>query len=212
MLKIDVPIDISKLPVAKQKHAIIEMQKDLNSDMLEYLRELYNNKKTVFIKGNTPSLKNSKEIMQLFTKNSVCHKAPLYKNNDGVWYCTKCNQPAQRLTRPTLIASKTVLAFKKETEGLWLQNKPKWVEMRKDKPNPFVIGFYFIRKSKHSFDYNNASHILLDLMTDYQYYVDDDMIHVIPEFLGYHYDKENPGAIITFMDPTLYKLKQERYL
>lgn len=122
------------------------------------------NYKTIFIKGNVPSSKNSKH-----------------------W------------TGKMLINSKTVMKYKKYSADDWWRNGIKFKEMIKGKEKPYRIGFYFIRDSKRKFDYINAAQLPLDLMQEYDWLDDDNMENVIPVFLGYEVDKENPGIRIEIL-------------
>lgn len=122
------------------------------------------NYKSIFIKGNVPSSKNSK-----------------------------------RWTGKMLINSKTVMRYKKNTCDEWWSNCLKFKEMIQDKSKPYKIGFYFIRDSKRKFDYINAAQLPLDLMQEFDWIEDDNMENVIPVFLGYEVDKENPGIRIEIL-------------
>ena len=77
-----------------------------------------------------------------------------------------------------------------------LENKKKFKEMIKDKEKPYKIGFYFIRDSQRKFDYINIAQIIQDLMVKYEWIEDDNCTELVPVFLGYKVDKENPGVKI----------------
>lgn len=119
----------------------------------------------IFISGNVPSSKNSKEI--IFNEN-----------------------------KPRLINSKTVRRYIKNSKGDWLINKQKFLRMSKNLEKPFVVKFYFVRDSRRKFDYNNASQILTDLMTDYRYIEDDNCTQIIPKYIGYEVNKNKAGVYI----------------
>lgn len=118
----------------------------------------------IFISGNVPSSKNSKQ-----------------------W------------TGKMLINSKTVRNYIKNHSDEWWENTEKFKEMIKEKEKPYKVGFYFIRDSKRKFDYINVAQLPLDLMQDYNWIDDDDVNNVIPVFLGYEVDKENPGVRIEIL-------------
>lgn len=118
----------------------------------------------IFISGNVPSSKNSKQ-----------------------W------------TGKMLINSKTVRNYMKNHCDEWWENIGKFKEMIKGKEKPYKVGFYFIRDSKRKFDYINVAQLPLDLMQDYDWIEDDNMENVIPIFLGYEVDKENPGVRIEIL-------------
>ena len=98
-----------------------------------------------------------------------------------------------------LINSKNVMSYKKNTADEWWQQGIKFREIIRDKEKPYKIGFYFIRDTKRKFDYVNAAQLPLDLMQENDWIEDDNMENVIPIFLGYEVDKENPGVRIEIL-------------
>lgn len=120
----------------------------------------------IFIKGNTPSSKNSKQFVTL-------------KNG-----------------KTMLLNSKTVQKYIKESKVDWIKNKTEFLKMIKDKEKPYKIELYFIRDSKRRFDYINAAQIIFDLMQEYDYIEDDDSTNVIPIFKGFEVDKAKAGVEI----------------
>ena len=90
----------------------MKYQAVFNQELIEYLRLLYSRKQTIFIPGNTPSLKNNKEIQQVFTKLSACcfkHGAQLKKWQDDQWHCELCGKPEASNTRQLINKSKMCL-------------------------------------------------------------------------------------------------------
>lgn len=72
------------------------------------------------------------------------------------------------------------------------------------KDYPIKLGFHFIRGSKHKWDFNNANHIITDLMTAFDIIPDDSVKYLLPfplEINGeyWHYDEKNPGVIIKIL-------------
>ena len=120
----------------------------------------------IFIKGNTPSSKNSKQFVTLKSGKTM------------------------------LLNSKTVQKYIKESKGDWLVNKNEFLKMLKGKEKPYKIELYFIRDSKRRFDYINAAQIGFDLMQEYGYIEDDDSTNVIPVFKGFEVDKARAGVEI----------------
>lgn len=120
----------------------------------------------IFIKGNTPSSKNSKQFVTL-------------KNG-----------------KTMLLNSKTVQKYIKNSKADWIKNKTDFLKMLKDKEKPYKIELYFIRDSKRRFDYINAAQIIFDLMQEYGYIEDDDSTNVIPVFSGFEVDKVKSGVMI----------------
>ena len=145
-----------------------------------------NGEEYLFIKGNVPSLKNSKikTSKGIFSSKTV----KKYLNSLGIqsYSCSKKIVKGY-ITRPNEF-EKTFEYFKKN-----LENKP------------YEIGFHFIRKSKHSFDFNNANQIIADLMTAHNIIEDDNMDNFLPYPLkinnvAYSYNKDNPGVLIKILN------------
>ena len=120
----------------------------------------------IFIAGNTPSSKNSKQFVTL-------------KNG-----------------KTLLINSKTVQKYLKESKADWLINKNEFLKTLKSKEKPYRIELYFIRDSRRRFDYINAAQIIFDLMQEYRYIEDDDSQNIIPVFKGFEVDKARAGVEI----------------
>ena len=120
----------------------------------------------IFIQGNTPSSKNSKQFVTL-------------KNG-----------------KTMLLNSKTVKNYIKNSKADWNKSKNAFLKMLKDKKKPYKIELYFIRDSKRRFDYINAAQIIFDLMQEYGYIEDDDSQNIIPVFKGFEVDKDRTGVKI----------------
>ena len=120
----------------------------------------------IFINGNTPSSKNSKQFVTL-------------KNG-----------------KTMLLNSKTTQNYIKNSKADWILNKNKFLKMVKNKSKPYKIELFFIRDTKRRFDYINAAQIIFDLMQEYGYIEDDDSQNIIPVFKGYKVDKSRAGVEI----------------
>ena len=120
----------------------------------------------IFIAGNTPSSKNSKQFITL-------------KNG-----------------KKLLLNSKIVRKYIDKSEIDWRFNKTEFFKMLKGKNKPYKIELYFIRDSKRKFDYINAAQIVFDLMQEYGYIEDDDSTNIIPVFKGFEVDKSRAGVEI----------------
>ena len=90
----------------------------------------------IFISGNTPSSKNSKQFVTL-------------KNG-----------------KKLLLNSKIVRKYIDKSEMDWRFNKTEFFKMLKGKNKPYKIELYFIRDSRRKFDYINAAQIILNLETE----------------------------------------------
>ena len=120
----------------------------------------------IFISGNTPSSKNSKQFVTL-------------KNG-----------------KKLLLNSKIVRKYIDKSEMDWRFNKTEFFKMLKVKEKPYKIELYFIRDSRRKFDYINAAQIIFDLMQEYGYIEDDDSQNIIPVFKGFEVDKSRAGVEI----------------
>ncbi|PHI05988.1 hypothetical protein [Fusobacterium polymorphum] len=123
----------------------------------------------IFISGNTPSSKNSKQFVTL-------------KNG-----------------KKLLLNSKIVRKYIDKSEMDWIFNKTEFFKMLKGKNKPYKIELYFIRDSRRKFDYINAAQIIFDLMQEYGYIEDDDSTNVIPIFKGFEVDKSRAGVEIEIL-------------
>lgn len=120
----------------------------------------------IFISGNTPSSKNSKQFVTLKTGKTM------------------------------LLNSKTTQNYIKKSKADWMLNKNKFLSIVKNKSKPYKIELFFIRDSRRKFDYINAAQIIFDLMQEYGYIEDDDSTNIIPVFKGFEVDKARPGVEI----------------
>lgn len=138
----------------------------------------------IFIPFNTPSLKNSKikTSRGIFPSKTV-------KN-----YITSLGIQSYSPSR------KTVVGYKKRP-NLVEKLRDKFNQVLEGKEPPFEIGFHFVRKSKHKFDFNNANQIVADLLVAHDIISEDNMDIFIPYAFKmneqfYTIDKENPGVYI----------------
>ena len=153
------------------------------ANILSTLRQ----KVMIFIPYNTPSLKNTKVAGKFRPKTVTKYLMQL-----GI-----------RDYSPT---KKTVLEYKQGLKtyrpNLFRQAVGDYF---KDAEHPILLGMHFVRKTRHKFDFNNASHIITDLLTAHQFIEDDNMEYLIPfpfrvNGKWYTYDKKNPGAYIKILD------------
>lgn len=143
------------------------------------------NNKSVFIKGNVPSSKNSK----VATKSGLFHSKTVGK------YLRSLGIMAYSVTRKTVTGYKTIPSTYPIEE---LTN------IFKDSVSPIKVGLHFVRKDKKHFDFHNISQIVFDLMVAHNIIEDDNMNCVIPfpYMIGgawYSIDKENPGVYISIL-------------
>mgnify|MGYP001051326341 CR=1 FL=1 len=138
----------------------------------------------IWIDGNVPSLKNSK-----------------VKTSRGIFPSKTVQNYIRDLGIQSYSVSKKIVKGYVRRDNLFEQLRPEFEEAMKDKETPYRIGFHFVRRTKHKFDFHNMVQILADLMVAHDFIEDDNMEYFIPipmrmkgEF--YHYDKEKPGVYI----------------
>lgn len=134
-----------------------------------------------FLSGNIPSSKNSKVKTRNGVFNSKYVKA--YLNEVGVKEFNSRTKTFTTLNR---------------RRNLILELKP----LFDAKKAPHIIYFHFVRSTKHRFDFNNVTQILLDLFTAHNL-IEDDSIDCIDvrilrnkEGKKYTINKDNPGVWI----------------
>jgi len=149
-----------------------------------------------FIKGNIPSLKNSK----VMTKKGIFRSKTVnkYLQKIGVAdYSVSKKTVRDYKTRPNL--------FRKALKGF-----PKL----KESDYPIALGFHFVRDSKREADFINMVQVLQDLMVAHGFIFDDSMKYLEPFPMHiegidrcYSVDKDNPGVYIRIL-----KIKDGKYV
>tara|TARA_R110002124_G_scaffold281430_1_gene455676 strand:+ start:24302 stop:24769 length:468 start_codon:yes stop_codon:yes gene_type:complete len=151
----------------------------------------------IFIKGNIPSLKNSK-----------------VKAKRGIFSSPTISKWLRTLNIQSFSSSKKIV------KGYVDKNKPNLIEalrkefeaMKKGKDDPIIIGYHQVRNSKRLFDFSNSVEVLQDLFTAHDFIEDDNVQYVFPSAMYangelidpnnprkmplYSVDKENPGVWI----------------
>lgn len=64
---------------------------------------------------------------------------------------------------------------------------------------PLYVQFEFIRDSQRRFDFCNACQTCEDLMVENGWLPDDSADYIVPVFIPYHVDKQNPGVKIKLL-------------
>jgi len=175
------------------------------SPMVELLRIRFKEGKSIFLKGNIPSLKSSQQIRQMFTGKSACCNADYIKNGKKDYTCTKCNNKCQLGTRSRLDHSDRVQEYIETNTYQYINNKSLFLELIKGQQKPLYIGIYFVRESQHRWDFHNAIQLVADMMTKNNLIPDDDVSNYIPVYLGSHYDKLRSGAMMIVLDTIKYQ-------
>lgn len=136
----------------------------------------------LFIPGNTPSSKNSRQSMTLETKP--------YQDKKG----------RTKTWKNVNIPSKLTSTFKKESLSYFIQQRPQWLAMKRGLEYPLMVEFTFIRDSKRKFDLINMAQIIQDMMVDVGWVEDDNYTVITPYFGKVRIDKENPGCEIRIIN------------
>jgi hypothetical protein len=138
----------------------------------------------IFISGNIPSSKNSKQFTGKYLISSKVVKNFL-KSKGIKSYST---------------ARKEIEVYKTMPDTLKDVLEPLKAVIQQMK-QPCIIEFHFVRDSKRKFDFHNMVQLPLDLMTAYDIIEDDNMDYVIPmpymkNNQWYSVDKEKAGVYI----------------
>ena len=139
----------------------------------------------IFIPGEVPSSKNSKEIGFLYLGAGAT--STIFHLRNGVY----------RPVRLNLNSSNATKRYIKEHTIDYVANKVKFQNLIKGYTAPYRICFKFTRQTRRTFDYINAAQIVQDLMVKNGWIDDDDCKNVRPYFLEYEYNKTNPGVLIS---------------
>lgn len=139
----------------------------------------------IFIPGEVPSSKNSKEIGFIYLPTGSI--STIYHLKNGV----------HRPVRLNLNSSNATRRYIKEHNIDYVANKVKFNRLISGYQAPYRICFKFIRGTHRKFDYINAAQIVQDLMVKNGWIDDDDCVNVRPYFLEYEVNKNNPGVLIS---------------
>lgn len=181
---------------------------DSNINIKLYSDLISNPEKIIYIPGNVPSLKNSKDILAMPTGRTICCNVKYIKHPDiqspkgkiHQYECENCGVIFPKLgSRPTMRPSKAYLKYEKDSKHSYLSNTTKFQKLMIDLPLPIYVGFYFIRKSKHTWDWDNAMTSVMDLMRHSNWIPEDDSTVIEPYPLGWHHDSKNGGVVITIL-------------
>ena len=143
----------------------------------------------VFISGNVPSSKNSKRVFAYIDKKTKRAKGCLVASETTEKYLELKGIKEYSSSKKTVkVIKNRVNTFENEAKDL--------KNMIKGLQKPVKLGFYFVRGTRHKFDYHNMCQLPLDLLTAHNIIKDDNMEEVIPVFLGYKVDKNNPGVFV----------------
>jgi len=151
----------------------------------------------IFIPGNVPSLKNSKQISIRGKKPVLLYSKTVknYLRSIGI----------QRLSAKTgIFEYKTRKNIFREYVGSYFD----------DAPQPLVLGVNFVRDTQRKFDFINACQVIFDLLVAHGFIPDDDMNHLIPmpmKINGSYYSvcKDRPGVWLKIIRDPIEQLSLE---
>ncbi len=142
-------------------------------------------KNKIFIPYNVPSSKNSRRIKIL-------------RDPKGNLLYDKYNNP-----RCTLSYSIPTTHYIKKSRRYYKSLREQFWYLCRGKPYPIKIELLFVRKNNTKWDFNNMTHIIMDLMKKEKWIPDDDVTRILPypplEEPYYKIDKNNPGVIIKIL-------------
>lgn len=116
----------------------------------------------IFISGNVPSSKNS--------KNAVAGKGVFHSSTVKKYLSAKGiqNYSGSKKTVKGYVSKPNL--FRKEIGPL--------KEILESMDKPILLGFHFVRDSKRHYDFHNAVQIIFDLMVAHQIIEDDDTTNI----------------------------------
>jgi hypothetical protein len=168
----------------KREYRVEEMNQDLNNNI-------------IFIKGNIPSLKNSK-----------------VKTKRGIFSSPTVTKFLRSIGIQSFDSRKKIVKgyVDKTRPNIMEAVREQFVEMKKDKTDPIFIGYHQVRNSKRLFDFSNSIEVVQDLFTAHDFIEDDNVKYVFPipmtidgelpsennirDREWYSVDAENPGVYI----------------
>jgi len=155
----------------------------------------------IFLPGNVPSLKNSKQVAKTKGGKTVLlysKTVKSYLRNLGI----------QRLSAKTGITAYATRqnVFKSKINGFFDR-----VEY------PCVLGMHFVRGSRRKFDFINAAQIICDLLVAHGFIVDDDTQHLLPVPMKlngswYSVNKNNPGVYMEIIQGDIPELEKNNHI
>ena len=164
---------------------------------------------SIFLKGNVPSSKNSKEIGFYYLskeKLAAGEKSNWLYNLNGTY----------KMIRPSLRNSDIADEYIKAIVDQIITNKPIFKKMAEGKPLPLKIQLHFVRKTHGRWDFHNLVQIIADCITGSywkndpqiphiatQWITDDDILNALflppMEAPFYSVDSKNPGVYISVL-------------
>ena len=108
-------------------------------------------------------------------------------------------------TRTRSFPSKATAKYYRESEQFWEEHRDEFIKSLKEYKTPYFIGFHFIRKTIHKYDWINPLQTVQDRMVKHGW-IEDDNVNIMFPFpleingkLTTHYP-EGPGVIIKILN------------
>lgn len=141
----------------------------------------------IFIPGNVPSKKNSKQI---WWKTASATSKSTIKSYD---------KNGRRVT-PFITSSKLVKTYQDEARVHYEKYRDYWIEITSGLELPLRVFFLFVRSTNQDFDFNNATQIITDMMTETGWHPDDASKYILPmpplRNPAYYVSPKSPGVYI----------------
>lgn len=139
---------------------------------------------SIFIAGNIPSLKNSK-----------------VKTSKGIFPSKTVSKFLKSYGIKSFSSQKKLVFGYKNTPDTF---RPIALKLKKElleTTTPYKIQFYFVRGTRHRFDFGNAVEILADIFTAYDVWEDDNCDNFLPfpwiiNNSCYEVNKDKPGVYL----------------
>ena len=170
-------------PVVKSKPEL--KKSEIKHKSIINIMALVAESKGIFIPGNVPSSKNSKDIWY----------KPIGADSKSVVRCYRGNQRVV----PFITDSKRVKEYREKVEYHFKMYHQQFIELTKGKPFPLNIGFQFVRERDNGWDFNNIGQVVQDMMKEYGWIPDDNHKYLVPVYKQPLLDKKLPGVIITVL-------------
>lgn len=148
----------------------------------------------IFIPGNVPSVKNTKT----YTNKGVFHSKTVRKYLQKIGI--KNYRPTEKKDKKTGVITPKLEEYKTRPNffRLSVQNYFDGIKY------PAIVGFHFVRGTRHKADFHNLVQIVADLLTAHDFIEDDNMTYItpVPMFINgqvFTYSKENPGVYVKIL-------------
>ena len=111
-------------------------------------------------------------------------KEDIEKLDKNIYIYIPGNVPSSKNSRmwtgKISVASKSVQKWRRSTKEIWISEKEHFKKKIKNLPKPYFIGMYFIKSTKHRWDFVNPVQTIQDEMVKYEWIEDDDVKNIYP--------------------------------